>query len=310
MLIPKRLKRPEISVILTFFNNQREAPRTLKSLAGSFQLNGANLSYEVIAIDNGSTQPLDPEMIKSFGKNFRYVFFDAPNPSPCAALNYGVKLARGRLVTICIDGARILSPGILHYSSLISHLYPNPFIYTIAMHIGRKAQNFLVEENYSQVDEDRLLAGIPWQEDGYRLFDISSLALSSRGGYLTTPLESNCMTLTRADYLRLGGYDERFTSRAGGLSNYDFFKRFISQKGITPVLLLGEATFHQFHDGTASNVALKDHPAKLMEEEYYSIRGEKYTRPFIRPVCFGRLNPHSKDLYFPQHHPSELEIPG
>ena len=41
------------------------------------------------------------------------------------------------------------------------------------MHIGEKTQNESVEEGYNQETEDKLLATIDWQQNGYQLFNIS-----------------------------------------------------------------------------------------------------------------------------------------
>ena len=286
----------DLSVIVIFFNMRREARQTLHSLTQTYQLKAGNISYEVIAVDNGSAESLGTDFVKAFGANFRYFYFDATDPSPCKALNYGAKIAQGRLVTLCIDGARILSPGILHYSILASRIYDNPFIYTLGMHIGLKQQNYLAEENYTRVDEEKLMDSVNWQQDGYSLFDISSAAFSSSQGYFSPLAESNCVTLHRSTYLKVGGFDERFISAGGGLTNLDFFNRINELDDIDPVMLLGEATFHQFHGGTATNVPLKDHPWKNMEEEYIGIRRKPYKRYSRRPIYFGSVHPKCYNL--------------
>jgi glycosyltransferase involved in cell wall biosynthesis len=286
----------DLSVIVIFFNMRREARRTLYSLTKAYQQKTDGIAYEVIAVDNGSAEPLGADFVKAFGADFRYVHFDASTPSPCQALNHGVQIARGKLVTLCIDGARILSPGILYYSMLASKAYENPFVYTLGMHIGSKPQNYLVEENYSREAEDRLLATVDWERDGYSLFDISSVALSSGAGYFSKLAESNCMTLRRSTYQRIGGFNERFVSPGGGLTNLDFFNRVCALSDIAPVLLLGEATFHQFHGGTATNVPLKDHPWQRMNEEYVRIRGKPYEFQYKRPVYFGSVHPKCYNL--------------
>ena len=289
----------ELSVIVIFFNMRREAQRTLYSLSREYQKDLGSLSYEVIAIDNGSSEPIDRNLVESFGANFRYVYFNANTPSPCSALNYGAHIAKGKWITLFIDGARIPSPGILHYAVLGSRLYENPFIYTLGMHIGQKPQNYLAEEDYSQRDEDALLASIDWQRDGYLLFDISSVALSSKEGYFSKLLESNCITISGATFQEIGGFDENFRSSGGGLVNLDFFNRINAADHINPVMLLGEATFHQFHGGTATNVPLRDHPWDKMAQEYLKIRGKPYQPYFRKPVYFGSV--HSKCYHLFKH---------
>ena len=289
----------ELSVIVIFYNMRREAARTLHSLTRTYQKSSQNISYEVIVIDNGSTAPLDSRDVEKFGKEFRYIYFDATTPSPCGALNYGAQIARGKLITLCIDGARILSPGVIQYSMLASRIYKKPFIYTLGMHIGNKLQNYLVEENYSQKDEDKLIASIAWEQDGYSLFDISSLALSSKNGYLSEITESNCVTILKSTYKKIGGFDERFTSAGGGLANLDFFNKVNQIEDIDPIMLLGEATFHQFHGGTATNVSLKNHPGEKMSEEYKKIRKKPFMPYFKQPTYFGKIHMKSQRLFVP-----------
>jgi glycosyltransferase involved in cell wall biosynthesis len=280
-----------LSVVIIFYNMRREAARTLFSLTPRYQQDISEDAYEVIAIDSGSTQPLDAKFVESFGKNFRYEYFKADSPSPCAALNYGARIAKGKWITLFIDGARIPSPGVLHYSLLASKLYEDPFIYTLGMHIGHKQQNFLAEENYAQLDEDKLLGSIDWQQDGYLLFDISSVALSSKEGFFSKLTESNCVTISKKSFQQLGGFNEKFISPGGGLSNLDFFNRANENADLQPIMLLGEATFHQFHNGTATNVPLKDHPWEKMAQEYLAIRGKSFAPHYRRPAYFGTIHP-------------------
>lgn len=287
----------DISVVVIFFNMRREARRTLYSLTRQYQRNTDGINYEVIAIDNGSSEPLDEDYVKNLGDNFRYYYFKTTIPSPCEALNYGVKISRGKLVTLCIDGARILSPGILQYSLQASRTSKNPFVYTLGMHIGHKVQNYLAEENYSQLDEDKLLSTIDWEQDGYSLFDISSVALSGGKGYLSKISESNCFSMLKSTFINLGGFDANFKSPGGGLVNLDFFNRAHQLPGINPILLLGEATFHQFHGGTATNVAMKDHPWNKMAAEYLAIRGIPFNHYHSPPIFFGKIDQRSHRLF-------------
>jgi glycosyltransferase involved in cell wall biosynthesis len=287
----------DLSVIVILYNMRREARRTLYALTNAYQRDIEGLSYEVIVVDNGSTEPLEETFVKEMGENFRYIYFDADTPSPCAALNYGAEISKGKWITLFIDGARIPSPGILHYSSLAARLYDNPFIYTLGMHIGHKAQNYLAEENYSQNDEDILLASVDWQQDGYSLFDISSVALSSREGYFSKLLESNCVTISRTTFQQVGGFDEKFRSAGGGLVNLDFFNRMNELESVHPIMLLGEATFHQFHGGTATNIPLKDHPWGKMAQEYSMIRGKPYEPYYRKPVYFGGIHSRCYHLF-------------
>ena len=86
-------------------------------------------------------------------------------------------------------------------------------------------QNLSVPKGYGPEVEDRLLESVNWRDDGYALFTISSLAISSREGWFSPIAESNFFTLSRRTFETIGGFDEHFVSPGGGLANLDFFNR-------------------------------------------------------------------------------------
>lgn len=283
-------RRPKLSVIVNFYNMRREAARTLHSLTPAYQQGIDADDYEVIALDNGSSESLDGDRVRGFGPRFSYRYVDTRSPSPCAALNAAVRDARGEWIMCCIDGARILSPGILHYALLAARNWPHAFVYTTGMHLGDKLQNQAVLEGYDQRVEDELLAGVDWRNDGYQLFRIACLAGSSALGFFREKSESNCFALRRTDYLDIGGFDEAFALPGGGLCNLDLFNRIHLDPRFQPVLLVGEATFHQFHGGAATNVPPDRHPWNAMAEEYQRIRGVPYAMHYRRPICLGAIH--------------------
>jgi glycosyltransferase involved in cell wall biosynthesis len=296
MVFGKR-KKPGLSVIAIFFNMRREAPRTLHSLSRGYQQLDASSRYEVLAIDNGSTTPLSAIAVRSFGPEFQYHYMDTDHPSPCATINQFIANAHFDNVMILIDGARILSPGIINLTYSALSAFPHPFIYTLGMHIGAKPQNYLVNEGYNQSMEDALFESIDWRSNGYSLFSISSVGLSSREGFFSRLTESNCFTLRKDDFVKAGLYQAQFQSPGGGLCNLEVFNRLNTLEWIQPVMLLGEATFHQFHGGVATNVPLDQHPWKAMEKEYARIVGENYRHKFRSPLYFGALHGECAKLY-------------
>ena len=62
--------RPALSVVVVFYDMRREAERTLYSLTPEYQRGVAGKAYEVIAIDNGSYQPLDPAEVRAVRPQF------------------------------------------------------------------------------------------------------------------------------------------------------------------------------------------------------------------------------------------------
>jgi hypothetical protein len=280
---------PQLSIVIAFHDMKREAPRTLHTLAASYQRGASAESYEVIAVDIGSQPPLDEAMVRSHGPNFRLL--RSPRaPSPAAAINAAVRDTSAESVMVCIDGARMLTPGIVSFSLAALRGFGEALIATLSWHLGPKVQNVSMLEGYEQTIEDRLLATVDWQRNGYELFRIGCLAQSSLAGWLGPIGESNCLTLSRTAWDRLGGYDERFESLGGGFVNPDFYVRACAMLG-PPVLLLGEATFHQFHGGVATNTPRYLRPLQAMAEEYFAIRGCQFAPPTAEPLLVGGLPP-------------------
>jgi glycosyltransferase involved in cell wall biosynthesis len=284
-----RAREFDLSVIVIVFNMRREAPRTLYSLSPVYQRDIEAGDYEVIVIDNGSTEPLVEEDVEACGANFRYLYHQTRSPSPVDAVNRGVSLSRSETVMICLDGARILSPGLLAYALGAGRaMAPGPaFVATLAWHLGPDIQALSTKAGYGKAAEDRLLSGIDWRRDGYELFTVATLAPSSGAGWLSTPAESNCFALPKAEYERLGGLDARFQSPGGGLANLDFFRRALASDRLAYVMLLGEGTFHQIHGGASTKAPYQAWDA--FHDEYLSLRGEPYSKPAKAPIYFGSM---------------------
>ena len=281
----------DLSIIVVVFNMQREAPRTLHSLSCRYQRDVQSLNYEVIVVDNGSAQPLPAALMAELGPEFRYLQMDHPSASPAAAINTAAATARGRLLGIMIDGARILSPGVLVSAVRASRLAEHPVVYTLGWHLGHDLQSRAATTGYNQTVEDQLLESIAWPADGYRLFDIATQAPNSNKGWLFPPGESNCLVLRRDDFQQLGGYDPAFDLPGGGLVNQDFFHRAVEMPGAVPVVLLGEGSFHQVHGGamTGADPAAAEERFALYKQQYQRLRGKPFGRPVFDPLLLGQL---------------------
>ncbi|MFM7138594.1 MAG: glycosyltransferase family 2 protein, partial [Planctomycetota bacterium] len=240
---------PPLTIIVVFHDMPREAVRTLHTLSTLYQRQVTADDYEVIAVDAGSRPALDESLVAAQGPQFR-ILRAGRTPSPGAAVNAAARQARGAALAVCIDGARMLSPGVVRGLLTGLRMFPDPVVATLAWHLGPKVQNESILEGYGQAAEDRLLETVDWRTDGYELFRISSLAASSRAGWFRPINESNCLALPRESWDALGGLDERFVTPGGGMVNLDFYRRACERAG-TLVTLLGEGTFHQFHGGVA-----------------------------------------------------------
>lgn len=252
-LLEKLKRKPDVSIIVVVYNMPREAPRTLHSLSAGYQRHIDPDDYEVIVVDNGSNPPFDPRVVESLSGNFRLIRIDPAPPSPAHAVNRGLAEARGNIIGMMIDGARIVTPGLLHFARHGTRLYDKSVVATLGWYLGHDFQRWSMQCGYDQAREDALLDSIDWPNDGYRLFEIGAMDESSVDGWFQPIGESNALFLRRELWEMLGGLDERFDAPGGGIINYDTFIRVLELPDTEFVILLGEGTFHQLHGGVATN---------------------------------------------------------
>lgn len=276
---------PALSVVLVAYNMGREIPRTLRSLSPAMQRGIAADAYEILLVDNGSAQPLDEAACRAVCPNVRLIRVQDASPSPVRAINMALAQAQGDLIGVCIDGARMASPGLLALACAAARTHPCPVVGTLSFHLGPDVQSRSMLAGYDQRAEDSLLARSGWEEDGYRLFDVAVFASSSADGWFVVPAETNALVMRQAQWRALGGFDEGFRSPGGGLANLDTWARACELPGTQVLQLLGEATFHQVHGGVATNSAVSRWDE--FHAEFVRLRGRPYRRPTVQPVFLG-----------------------
>ena len=244
----------DLSVVVVFYDMRREAARTLHSLSHAYQEGIADLDYEVVVVENGShaDQHLGREFVESFGPEFRYVDLgEEATPSPTGALNRGVAVARGRAFAFMIDGAHLLTPGVLRFGMAGLRTYDQAVVATQQWYVGPGQQPLMVDQGYDQPAEDELFDRIAWPEDGYRLFEISHF-IGDRD-WFDGVLESNCLFVGRKLLEQVGAFDDSFSMPGGGYANLELWERLAAAPDATMVSILGEGSFHQLHGGTTTN---------------------------------------------------------
>jgi glycosyltransferase involved in cell wall biosynthesis len=283
-----KTKKLKFSFIVSVYNMHREIERTLYSLSKDYQRDSGAIEYEVIVVDNGSQEQLDPSLFK--GKdNIHYLYVGDGNQSPVCAINQAAAQARGEILVLMIDGARMLSPGVLAWANRAFSLFPNPVVSVLGFHLGPEHQAVSAGRGYCQKVEDELLQAMSWREDGYRLFEISSLAGSAKDAWYNSVAESNCLFMRRSMYRELGGYEERFSTPGGGLCNLDLYSRAVEFPGVELVSLHGEGCFHQYHGGVTTGGETEGEKLTFddLAGEYEAIRGKPYRLSTVEATLFG-----------------------
>lgn len=282
--------RCDLSLVVVFYDMKREAERTLHSLSRAYQREIEDLDYEVLVLDNGSSddQTLGEEFVHSFGNEFRYVRIerDKASPSPVSALNQGIRIARGEVIALMIDGAHVVTPGMLHYGMKGIATYEPALVLAQQWYVGPGQQPDMMLNGYDQDYEDRLFAEIDWPTDGYRLFDIGHF-IGDRD-WFDGLWESNCFFVPRKLLEQVGGFDESFAMPGGGASNLELYERLASSPDINVVTMLGEGSFHQLHGGDTTNQAEPEERRRRVTSylsHYQELRGKQF-RGHGKPIHY------------------------
>jgi hypothetical protein len=173
-----------------------------------------------------------------------------------------------------------------------SQISDNTVVAVPGYHLGQTVQQEAMNSGYNEEVEATLLEGIGWKNNGHRLFEIGCFSATSRPGFFKPIAESNCLSMPRHIWNKLGGIDLRFITAGGGLVNLDLYKRVCELDETELVITAGEGTFHQFHGGvtTGQKKEIRDKSMAEHFEQYQQIRGSKYTPPKKQANIFGKIS--------------------
>lgn len=280
-----------ISVVLIVYKMADQAEKTLYSLCADYQQGVTEEDYEIIVVENKSDQLLGEERALQYGRNVRYFCREESLPSPVPAINFGAALAEGSHICIMIDGARMVTPGLISYMCVAAGLSDGSVISVPGYHLGPKVQQRSILEGYNESVEAKLLQSINWPNEGYRLFEIACLSGSGSAGFFKPMAESNCICVPAQFYVQLGGYDEAFVETGGGQVNLDFYKRCVEHEDSVLFTLLGEGSFHQLHGGVTTGTKGSDREQAMINHfaEYAALRGGPYCPPSKRTIFLGAI---------------------
>ncbi len=289
---------PVLSVVVIGYAMPTQLERSLTSLSPSYQSNIRAEDYEVVVVENNSAAELPSEFIQGMPENFHYYRREEPGKSPAAAINFGLSRTRGNVIGLMIDGAHMLTPGVLNLAILASGFSDRFFVTVPTYHLGPEEQNVSTQQGYCKEQEEALLTDIRWPDNGYRLFDISSLCGANPRGYFAPIMESNCYFATREMFDAVGGADERYQQAGGGSLNLDIVRKLGTLPGSDYFALPGEGSFHQFHGGVTSNSSRAEY-ARLFKEELHERWDQRYRFLERNPILLGALSaPAFKNLEF------------
>jgi hypothetical protein len=288
-----RRHAPRLSIVVVVHRMPEQAERTLRSLAPPYQRGVASGDYEVIVVENRSDRLLGAERVAGIAPNLRYLLREEPLRTPVNAIEAGVAEARAPHVAVMIDGARMLTPGVVGLALQALAMDPGAVVSVPGYHIGEQLQQVAVNSGYDEAAEAVLMQRIGWPQDGYRLFEIAVFSGSCRRGFFLPAHESNFIAISRAKWRAAGGMDRRYDDFGGGMANLDLYKRLLELPGTPLYLLFGEGSFHQFHGGVTTGTPRgeREEIMRRIRAQDAAIRGERTGPPAAQPILFGAAHP-------------------
>lgn len=284
------MSQPLLSVIVIAYDMPRQALNTLLSLSPDYQQGVTGEEYEVIVVENRSRRNMDPEAVAALPGNFRYFLRDELGVSPAAAINFGFAQACGRFVCLMIDGARLVSPGVLQFALMAFRITADALVVVPGYHLGESDQQFHLSNGYTEEKEQQLLQQIDWLSNGYRLFEISCWSEANPRGFFNPFMECNCLFMSAEVFREIGQADERFNMAGGGSLNLYTYRKASIHPRSQSFMLVGEGSFHQMHGGvTTSEVDGRDEIVKSQYKQLCQLLGYDFRSPTVEPVLLGKV---------------------
>lgn len=281
---------PKVSVIVIAYRMSRQLENTLLSLTADYQRGVTADDYEVIVMENSSVDNLSPAHVGSLPENFRYVLREETAATPVYAVNEAFSLCRAPFICLMIDGARMVSPGIIRTALMAYASNENAVVAIPGYHLGNDEQH-LVEGVPDQFKAERaLLASIDWLADGYEIFRVSTFSGANRNGYLQPIMECNCLFASSRNYAAIGYANRDFTLPGGGSINLHMYRSLGMLPGTELFVLPGEGSFHQYHGGvTTSSYAEREADIEKHREQLHSYWPGGFHSLRREPTMLGRV---------------------
>ena len=244
---------PKVSVILIAYSMSAQLENTLLTLAPDYQQGVDEDDYEVIVIENRSRNNLSPACVENLPANFRYLLRDETSASPVYAVNEGFSMCRAPSICLMIDGARMVSPGVIRTALQAYAISKNAVVAIPGYHLGQEEQHLVTGAQDQTAYETELLNSVDWRGNGYELFNISTFSGANRQGYLNPIMECNCLFASADNFAAIGHANPAFQLPGGGSINLHMYRSLGMLPGSEFYVLPGEGSFHQYHGGVTTS---------------------------------------------------------
>jgi glycosyltransferase involved in cell wall biosynthesis len=282
---------PAISIILIAYRMSEQLQRTLLTLAPEYQRGVSADEYEVVLVENSSTDNLPAATVAQLPDNFRYFLREEPGHSPVPAINIAFSECRGTFIGLVMDGARMLSPGCIRTALDAFAITTDALVAVPGYHLGEQEQHLHETDAEALVEEQALLNSIDWRGDGYELFSIATFSGANRRGYLHPIMECNCVFASAANFRRIGYADPQFTMPGGGSINLHIYRSLGMLPGTRVFVLPGEGSFHQYHGGvTTSSYADRQAEIERHRVQLHSLWPGGFHSLRRKPTLLGEIS--------------------
>lgn len=277
-----------LSIIVVVYRMRAQAYNTLFSLSAAYQRNVARDDYEIIVVENHSDENLDPAVVARLDGNFRYFLRNETGISPAPAVNFALTQCRGDLLGLIVDGARMLTPGIVANALAVRAMHAAPLVVVPGYHLGDEPhEKAAIDWSH---EEQAWLQAVDWKSDGYRLFDRACYSPGNRKSYLHPIMECSALFCTTQRFRDIGGADERFALSGGGGINLHIYRLLGMQPDHAVVVLPGEGNFHQYHGGvTTSPQAERDALIRTFKQQLDGFWDGHHQSLRREPILFGTI---------------------
>lgn len=282
-----------LSILVIVHKMPRQALNTVYSLSPAHQKNISS-EYEIVVVENASSENISQKALFAISPGIRYFLREETSQSPAKAINFGLSKCRGSHVCLMIDGARMASPRIIEYANLALSASTHCLVAIPGYNIGPQQHHLNIQSSYGENEEIALLEKSRWKENGYRLFDISSIGDANSNGFMNPLLESNCFFSSTENFQRIGGANIEFDLPGGGSLNLHMFRQLGMLPDIQYFLIPGEGTFHQFHGGiTTSQAADREIVLESHRKQLHSYWSGGFHSLRREPILIGSITSHA-----------------
>jgi glycosyltransferase involved in cell wall biosynthesis len=286
---------PKVSVIVIAYRMSAQLENTLLSLTADYQRGVTANDYEVIVMENSSGDNLCGEKVAELPENFRYILRDESAVTPVYAVNEAFALCRAPFICLMIDGARMVSPGVISTALKAYSISENAIVAVPGYHLGHDEQHMAEVEGDHAAEEAALLASVDWLTDGYELFAISTFSGANRRGFLQPIMECNCVFASAENYAAIGHANTQFQLPGGGSINLHMYRSLGMLPGTELFVLPGEGSFHQYHGGvTTSSYAEREAEIEKHRIQLHSLWPGGFHSLRRQPTLLGKIAPQAQ----------------